>query len=379
MTVTADAPRASPFGVSKSVKSSGTDSTSILVPPPWKHALVSAIANNAATMANDPEIHVQLATVSSTGRPSCRTLVFRGFFPESIATQLSTPSLATSKATTIKSLSESSLRCPKSTPTKTAMAASTGDLAAPIVPQRRSSASSLLGGSMSWAGKLSALLEFVTDVRSQCAHCTEDIAGETNFGEVCWYFPGTKEQFRLSGRLYQIAQENVAVLATSTPPPWAPKKIDWERERLRHWNAISPELRASFSWGVPGTPWDDQHLVAAEDAQEITSLPSLQSDTNITANHTQQQTKPETKPQTGSTMQGGLATAVHSESDMQDLQEIHDRALSYFGLLLMDVDHVDHLDMSVVPPLRTEYKVVVPERTYGRILGLEWDVRRVVP
>jgi hypothetical protein len=52
-------------------------------------------------------------------------------------------------------------------------------------------------------------------------------------------------------------------------------------------------------------------------------------------------------------------------------------ALENFGIMLLDIDNVDYLDLSVSPNQRFVYKMRIPDRTYGRISGLEWDVFRV--
>ncbi|TPX63486.1 hypothetical protein SpCBS45565_g06570 [Spizellomyces sp. 'palustris'] len=53
----------------------------------------------------------------------------------------------------------------------------------------------------------------------------------------------------------------------------------------------------------------------------------------------------------------------------------------HFGILLLDVDSVDHLVLEewneVVAKERTLFKVVVPKRTWGRITGVDWEVEIV--
>ncbi len=73
-------------------------------------------------------------------------------------------------------------------------------------------------------------LQFVTDrcseKVSQIAHCS--------WGEACWYFPKTREQFRLSGELTLIYQE--------TPDP--------QQSQLRQtlWQQLSEASRSQFYW-----------------------------------------------------------------------------------------------------------------------------------
>jgi len=58
--------------------------------------------------------------------------------------------------------------------------------------------------------------------------------------ELCWYFPETREQFRLSG-VAELVDE-------STADP------DFRVARVIAWRALSDALRVSFTWPAPGAP-----------------------------------------------------------------------------------------------------------------------------
>jgi PPOX class probable FMN-dependent enzyme len=77
-------------------------------------------------------------------------------------------------------------------------------------------------------------LRFATDGRSakveQIAHFP--------WGEACWYFTATREQFRLGGRL--------AVITTHDPDPI---RLAARRET---WAALSDAARVQYSWPNPG-------------------------------------------------------------------------------------------------------------------------------
>jgi len=77
-------------------------------------------------------------------------------------------------------------------------------------------------------------LKFITDSRSQKVEEIE----KTPWGEICWYFPKTREQFRLTGKLI-IVQAN-------HPHP----KIDQARKNT--WQEISDNARQQFTWPNPG-------------------------------------------------------------------------------------------------------------------------------
>ncbi len=77
-------------------------------------------------------------------------------------------------------------------------------------------------------------LTFITDARSPKV---EQIAADPR-AEVCWYFPKTREQFRLSGLLMVIDEDY--------PDP----QLQASRQRL--WQDISEATREQFCWPQPG-------------------------------------------------------------------------------------------------------------------------------
>lgn len=79
-------------------------------------------------------------------------------------------------------------------------------------------------------------LQFVTDARSaktdQIDHCA--------WGEACWYFPKTREQFRLFGALRLVGADD---------PDQALQKA-----RNSMWQGLSDNARTQFVWAHPGKP-----------------------------------------------------------------------------------------------------------------------------
>ncbi|MCY7335993.1 MAG: pyridoxamine 5'-phosphate oxidase [Chamaesiphon sp.] len=78
-------------------------------------------------------------------------------------------------------------------------------------------------------------LKFVTDIRSTKA--INLLAGASDWAEVCWYFPKTREQFRLSGTLTLIAAD------TTT---------SHHKARQEAWQQMSDAGRVQFAWETPG-------------------------------------------------------------------------------------------------------------------------------
>ncbi|MDR3621934.1 MAG: pyridoxamine 5'-phosphate oxidase family protein [Paludisphaera borealis] len=130
---------------------------------PWRPSLDLALHRNRRS----PQLRfVQLATVRHDGRPTVRTVVFRGFL---------------------------------------------GD---------------------------SSDMVFTTDVRS--AKCAE--IRRSPEAEICWYFPETCEQFRLSGvvRLVDASTADATL----------------REARCETWRTLSDATRLSFTWPAPGEPRD---------------------------------------------------------------------------------------------------------------------------
>ena len=77
-------------------------------------------------------------------------------------------------------------------------------------------------------------LRFVSDRRSEKTHQIQ----HQPWAEVCWYFPKSREQFRLSG-LMQIG-------IADTP------ELGLEAARQQAWQDLSDNARIQFGWPHPG-------------------------------------------------------------------------------------------------------------------------------
>ncbi len=79
-------------------------------------------------------------------------------------------------------------------------------------------------------------LQSVTDLRSSKA--LDLLAGASPLAAVCWYFPTTREQFRLSGTLQLVTAK---CADTSN-----------HKARQQAWMQMSDSGRIQFDWGTPG-------------------------------------------------------------------------------------------------------------------------------
>jgi PPOX class probable FMN-dependent enzyme len=82
-------------------------------------------------------------------------------------------------------------------------------------------------------------LKFVTDSRSEKAGQIQHQA----WGEICWYFPITREQFRLSGQLTLVGQHSDETLS---------------KARQTAWHELSDAARLQFAWAHPGKPRSEE-------------------------------------------------------------------------------------------------------------------------
>lgn len=86
-------------------------------------------------------------------------------------------------------------------------------------------------------------IKIVTDLRSEKVTQIE----HKTWGEICWYFTKTREQFRLAGSL---------TLITANYP-----NSNLQKERFLAWQQLSDSARLQFAWPYPGKPKIEDDLV----------------------------------------------------------------------------------------------------------------------
>jgi len=79
-------------------------------------------------------------------------------------------------------------------------------------------------------------LKFITDVRTEKA----DQIQQQPWAEICWYFPNTREQFRIAGCLTLVGCDNYDLIL--------------EKARISTWQELSDAARLQFGWADPGKP-----------------------------------------------------------------------------------------------------------------------------
>ena len=100
-------------------------------------------------------------------------------------------------------------------------------------------------------------LKFITDIRSQKA---EEI-DLYPWGEICWYFPKTREQFRIAGKL-------VLVVAEYSDPELC-------LSRRRAWQELSEAARNQFAWPHPGEDKAEAGAFDSASPDAIEPLPNF--------------------------------------------------------------------------------------------------------
>jgi pyridoxamine 5'-phosphate oxidase len=147
---------------------------------PWRQVLARSLHRNRALIYAR---YFQLATIRTDGRPANRTVVFRGFLPESNQ------------------------------------------------------------------------IAIITDCRSQKISQIEQNAE----AEICWYFPKTREQFRLGGTLYVVDAGHL--------------NASWQSAYNKTWQTLSQAARAQFYGVAPGQPCSSEPL-ETEPKTDSDSIPA---------------------------------------------------------------------------------------------------------
>ncbi|KAJ3113291.1 hypothetical protein HDU96_003560 [Phlyctochytrium bullatum] len=342
--------------------------------PPWRRDLEVAI--DANFQQDSAHLFASLATIKPYGRPANRTVFFRGFLSD-VCLGRHAPHAITS---THHPHSHSRHRLPNPVPTPEEADVFAND---EVVLE-----------------KINNVLVFAADVRSGSV---DDIIHGSRFGEVCWFMPGTREQFRISGELHLVVSpDHPMSLSHRVPRPFLAQpgsspnfaKIDWEAKRLEVWRRLSSVRRASFAWPAPGKPQGQPALEAMHrglgmtdatnappgtsseppssvfggglatsvpppslcsiithlDAEPATATPALTAEPTTPASPNASFSDEASMGSAGGSPTRRGSGGSGSSSDP------HAVALRNFCLLLLDVDGADHLCMSQVPHVRTKFR-----------------------
>lgn len=98
-------------------------------------------------------------------------------------------------------------------------------------------------------------LKFFTDARSDKAAQIE----QNSYGEACWYFVKTREQFRIAGTL---------TLVRAIHPD-----VALQQARKTAWQELSDAARLQFAWPTPGEPRAEAAAFTPQPPDYIEPLP----------------------------------------------------------------------------------------------------------
>ncbi|KAI8810886.1 pyridoxamine 5'-phosphate oxidase-domain-containing protein [Cladochytrium replicatum] len=319
---------------------------------PWRSALEETIKAN---LPDDPQnlFYVSLATIKPFGRPANRTVFFRGFLTHSTTPFHAAETDPESEAANNKDSDFFPHHTPmdRSASTEQTIVDILGELTV-TEPESEKDMESVVQhadpSNVAVENALNNVIVFVTDVRSGNV---EDLIHGSRFGEVCWFFPHTKEQFRLSGTLHLVVSPDHPLVTTHkigypvfTGPtsPGHPTTttifpIDWEQKRLEIWRQLSSVRRASFTWPKPGAPCTEGAAMG----------PTL---TTLSAKF--KATKDDTATSNNNHHALGTTTVYPHHRHASP----HAHALSNFCLLLLEVDGADHLRLADIPHVRVKYR-----------------------
>ncbi|KAJ3077136.1 hypothetical protein HDU98_007521 [Podochytrium sp. JEL0797] len=238
--------------------------------------------------------------------------------------------------------------------------------------------------------RLSSVLVFAMDVRSGSV---EDLLHGSKFGEVCWIFPESREQFRLSGQLHLVISPTHPLSTThQVAPPFASTssfpKLDWEQVRKDVWRKISSVRRASFTWptthhqhynnhhhnhtSLKHTPGAEAGLtiLGGQTATVVPSPHALQPDHLLTRldptsspsmiDDTTTTVPPEpsytAEPDSTTPQEESYIVNPNKRFSLETTPHLTTMAFTNFCLLLLDVDGADHVQMQSAPHARTKYR-----------------------
>ena len=89
------------------------------------------------------------------------------------------------------------------------------------------------------------MLVFCTDARSS------KVVNESRTGaELCWWFPNSREQFRVSGTLVYVGKNGEEVAVGGGSAATSNRVLD--EMRNRQWAKMSPKAQQQFYWPTPG-------------------------------------------------------------------------------------------------------------------------------
>ncbi|NJN29886.1 MAG: pyridoxamine 5'-phosphate oxidase [Synechococcales cyanobacterium RM1_1_8] len=91
-------------------------------------------------------------------------------------------------------------------------------------------------------------LKFVCDRRS---HKVPELQANP-WAEFCWYFPKTREQFRLGGAIAVVTAAGAEAPGGNPEAPSSHNGLATARDQT--WQALSAGAKASFYWPQPGAP-----------------------------------------------------------------------------------------------------------------------------
>jgi len=100
-------------------------------------------------------------------------------------------------------------------------------------------------------------LQIITDSRSEKISHIET----QPWGEICWYFIKTREQFRLAGKLTLITTDS--------------DDETCQKERITTWQNLSDSARLQFAWPHPGKPREQNQAAFSAEVSANIPLPNF--------------------------------------------------------------------------------------------------------
>ncbi|ORX48994.1 hypothetical protein BCR36DRAFT_404915 [Piromyces finnis] len=187
---------------------------------------------------------------------------------------------------------------------------------------------------------------------------------------VAMEMPKTKETYIFTGRIYIVAAPALSY-RFGTPPRRINIRSEmsaeefWEDERIRVWQKISSEYRASFTWPEPGIPsvtevGNGQGSWSVYNDTNTIKVPAVSSIDIGYKYKTLDAIKETSLHKSGSIVSSATSSPamnafggkLSKNTNNSDMETIHNSALDNFCLLVFKVTDVDYTQRGMFPPNR---------------------------
>jgi len=116
----------------------------------------------------------------------------------------------------------------------------------------------------------------VTDIRSE--KVSDWKLNTPKKFEICWYFAGSREQYRIAGHVSLVSNE---LLKNENAPDSMRKSADFSEGFLRQqWTNLSRGAQQQFFWPSPRTPFDNDQVTQTKETKSESQINKSEQSSN---------------------------------------------------------------------------------------------------